>query len=106
MRADFGLLITPKRIPEKTKQRAVGLVLDRLDEYPNLTSACEKFASCVRQTRSCGTRRFSSPGNSTPEATFRPKSSRPCTTRALKSLTTRCCRLHRSGIKPGMILHS
>ena len=35
------MLIMPKRIPEETKQRAVRLVLDHLDEYPNLTSACE-----------------------------------------------------------------
>lgn len=31
----------PKQIPEETKQRAVRLVLDHLDEYPNLTTACE-----------------------------------------------------------------
>lgn len=31
----------PKRIPEETKQRAIRLVLDHLDEYPNLTAACE-----------------------------------------------------------------
>ena len=31
----------PKRIPEETKQRATRLVLDHLDEYPNLTAACE-----------------------------------------------------------------
>ena len=30
----------PKRIPEETKQRAIRLVLDHLDEYPNLTAAC------------------------------------------------------------------
>ena len=30
----------PKRIPEETKQRAIRLVLDHLDEYPNLSSAC------------------------------------------------------------------
>lgn len=30
----------PKMIPEETKHRAVRLVLDHLDEYPNLTSAC------------------------------------------------------------------
>lgn len=34
----------PKRIPEETKQRAVRLVLDHLDEYPNLTTACETVA--------------------------------------------------------------
>ncbi len=34
----------PKRIPEETKQRAVRLVLDHLDEYPNITSACETVA--------------------------------------------------------------
>lgn len=34
----------PKRIPEETKQRAIRLVLDRLDEYPNLTTACETFS--------------------------------------------------------------
>ena len=28
----------PKRIPEETKQRAIRLVLDHLDEYPNLTA--------------------------------------------------------------------
>ena len=34
----------PKRIPEETKQRAMRLVLDHLDEYPNLTVACETVA--------------------------------------------------------------
>lgn len=34
-------MIMPKRIPEETKQRAIRLVLDHLDEYPNLTTACE-----------------------------------------------------------------
>ncbi|WP_156163737.1 IS3 family transposase [Demequina subtropica] len=34
----------PKRIPEETKQRAVRLVLDHLDEYPNLTVACQTVA--------------------------------------------------------------
>lgn len=35
------MLIMPKRIPGETKQRAIRLVLDHLDEYPNLTAACE-----------------------------------------------------------------
>jgi transposase len=35
----------PKRIPEETKQRATRLVLDHLDEYPNVTTACETVAS-------------------------------------------------------------
>ncbi|GAA2247092.1 transposase [Rarobacter faecitabidus] len=34
----------PKRIPEETKQRAVRLMLDHLDEYPNLTAACETIS--------------------------------------------------------------
>lgn len=34
----------PKRIPEDTKQRAVRLVLDHLDEYPNLSVACQTVA--------------------------------------------------------------
>lgn len=34
----------PKRIPEETKRRAIRLVLDHLDEYPNLTTACESVA--------------------------------------------------------------
>lgn len=34
------MLIMPKRIPEETKQRAIRLVPDHLDEYPNLSSAC------------------------------------------------------------------
>ena len=34
----------PKRIPEETKQRAIRLMLDHLDEYPNITSACETVA--------------------------------------------------------------
>lgn len=40
---EFGrkLLITPKRLPEETKQRATRLVLDHLNEYPNLASAGE-----------------------------------------------------------------
>jgi len=38
------MLIMPKRIPEETKQRAIRLVLDHLDEYPNLTTACETVA--------------------------------------------------------------
>ena len=43
---EFGrkILIMPKRIPGETKQRAVRLVLDHLDEYPNLTAACETVA--------------------------------------------------------------
>ncbi|WP_081645966.1 transposase [Agrococcus lahaulensis] len=35
------IVIMPKQIPEETKQRAIRLVLDHLDEYPNLTTACE-----------------------------------------------------------------
>ena len=35
----------PKRIPEETKQRAMRLVLDHLDEYPNLTVACETVSA-------------------------------------------------------------
>jgi len=34
----------PKRIPEETRARAVRLVLDHLDEYPNLTTACERVS--------------------------------------------------------------
>lgn len=34
----------PKKIPEDTKQRAVRMVLDHLDEYPNLTVACQTVA--------------------------------------------------------------
>ena len=34
----------PKRILSQTKQRAVRLVLDHLDEYPNLTLTCETAA--------------------------------------------------------------
>lgn len=34
----------PKRIAEETKQRAIRLVLDHLDEYPNITTACETVA--------------------------------------------------------------
>lgn len=34
----------PKGIPEDTKERAIRLVLDHLDEYPNLTTACETVA--------------------------------------------------------------
>ena len=33
------MFIMPKKIPEETRQRAVRLVLDHLDEYPNLTTA-------------------------------------------------------------------
>lgn len=39
------MFIVPKRIPEETKQRAVRLVLDHLDEYPNLTAACETVSA-------------------------------------------------------------
>ena len=39
------MLIMPKRIPEETKQRAIRLVLDHLDEYPNLTAACETVSA-------------------------------------------------------------
>jgi len=39
------MFIVPKRIPEETKQRAIRLVLDHLDEYPNLTSACEAVSA-------------------------------------------------------------
>ncbi len=35
----------PKRIPVETKQRATRLVLDHVDEYPNLTTACESVAA-------------------------------------------------------------
>ncbi len=38
------MLIMPKRIPQETKQHAIRLVLDHLDEYPNLTAACETVA--------------------------------------------------------------
>ena len=43
---EFGrkIEIMPKRISEETKQRAIRLVLDHLDEYPNLTSACETIS--------------------------------------------------------------
>ncbi len=34
----------PKRIPKDTRQRAVRLVLDHVDEYPNLTVACQTVA--------------------------------------------------------------
>ncbi len=34
----------PKMIPEETKQRAIRLVLEYLDEYPNLTAACESVS--------------------------------------------------------------
>ena len=36
--------IMPKRIPEETKQRAIRLVLDHLDEDPTLTAACESVS--------------------------------------------------------------
>ena len=39
------MFIVPKRIPEETKQRAIRLVLDHLDEYPNLTTACETVSA-------------------------------------------------------------
>jgi transposase-like protein len=39
------IVIMPKRIPEETKQRAIRLVLDHLDEYPNLTVACETVSA-------------------------------------------------------------
>lgn len=35
----------PEKIPEETGQRAVRLVLDHLDEYPNLTTACQSVDS-------------------------------------------------------------
>ncbi|KAF2419634.1 hypothetical protein B2K11_04110 [Microbacterium sp. B35-30] len=41
------MLIMPKRIPEETKQRAIRLVLDHLDDYPNLTTACESVAKAA-----------------------------------------------------------
>ena len=37
----------PKKIPEQTKDRATRLVLDHLDEYPNLTTACESVSKKV-----------------------------------------------------------
>ena len=37
-------MIMPKRIPEETKLRATRQVLDHLEEYPNLTAACETVA--------------------------------------------------------------
>jgi transposase len=39
------MLIMPKRIPEETRQRVIRLVLDHLDEYPNLTAACETVSA-------------------------------------------------------------
>lgn len=44
---EFGrkMLIMPKRVPEETKQRAIRLVVDHLDEYPTLTAACETVAT-------------------------------------------------------------
>ena len=39
------MLIMPKRIPEESKQRAIRLVLDHLDEFPNLTAACETVSA-------------------------------------------------------------
>jgi len=43
---EFGrkMLIMPKRIPGETRERAVRLVLDHLDEYPTLTAACESVS--------------------------------------------------------------
>jgi transposase-like protein len=38
------MLIMPKKVPEETRQRAVRLVLDHLDEYPTLTAACQSVA--------------------------------------------------------------
>lgn len=38
------IVIMPKRSPEETKLRATRLVLDHLEEYPNLTAACETVA--------------------------------------------------------------
>lgn len=38
------MFIMPKKIPEDTRQRAVRLVLDHLEEYPNLTAACQSVA--------------------------------------------------------------
>lgn len=39
------MFIMPKKIPEETRQRAVRLVLDHLEEYPNLTAACQTVAA-------------------------------------------------------------
>ena len=41
------MFIMPKRIPEETKQRAIRLVLEHLDECPNLTSACESVSQRI-----------------------------------------------------------
>jgi len=38
------MLIMPKKILEEAKQRATRLVLDPVDEYPNLTPAHVVFA--------------------------------------------------------------
>ena len=40
--------IMPKKIPEDTKQRVVRLVLDYLDEYPNLTVVCQTVGRDAR----------------------------------------------------------
>jgi transposase len=73
------MLIMSKRIPEETKQRAVRVVLEHLDEYPNLTVACETVSQrlgfgaeslrrWVRQARwLAGTRAMAT----TPRAAFR-----------------------------------
>lgn len=37
----------PTKIAEQVRERATRLVLDHLDEYPNLTAACESVARKV-----------------------------------------------------------
>ena len=61
----------PKKISEQTKDRAVRLVLEQLDEYDNMTAACESVAKvsagisthigpeCVRTSRAKPQRRLS-----------------------------------------------
>lgn len=42
----------PKKFPEQTKGRAVRLVLDHLDEYDNLTAACDSVSKKTGGARS------------------------------------------------------
>lgn len=46
---EFGtkIVIMPMRIPEEARQRVVRLVFDHLDEYPNITAACESVSTML-----------------------------------------------------------
>jgi hypothetical protein len=48
------MLIMPKKIDPKVKERCVRLVLEHLGEYPSLTAAAEAVAASTWGRSRCG----------------------------------------------------